>query len=50
MDKKGQLKWGSLDILSAILFLVGIYLTQTNYQTIGWILIGLAILKQFSGK
>lgn len=41
---------GNLDVPSALLFLIGIYLTQTPNLKIGWLFIGIAILKQFSGK
>ena len=55
--KKGQVRrvsdiryeWGSLDLVSAGLFLVGLYLAQSN-SPIGWLLMGIGILKQFSGN
>jgi hypothetical protein len=40
---------GDLDIIAGIFFLVGIVELQYN-ATVGLLLIGLAILKQFSGK
>ena len=50
--RRGNLRFtfGDLDIISALVILLGIYLTQTGYNTIGWILIVIGILKQFSGK
>ena len=41
---------GSLDLVSAGFVLAGMYYTLTPYETWGWILIVIGILKQFSGK
>jgi len=50
MNKKGQrFNFGNLDIFSAGLFLVGIILVSQGNQ-IGWILIIIGIMKQFSGR
>jgi hypothetical protein len=49
MNKKGQIRWGNLDAISAILFLVGIFTLKEN-SLAGLILIVLGIIKQFSGR
>ena len=41
--------WGDLDIISAIIVIIGIYLTTKNYS-FGWVVAVIGILKQFSGK
>lgn len=51
MNKKGQIRipWGGLDLISAVIFILGLIISQSN-QIWGWILIAIAILKQFSGR
>ena len=49
MNKKGQVRWGNLDAVSAILILVGIF-TLNQSGLAGLILIVLGIVKQFSGR
>ena len=46
-----KFRWaiGDLDVASGILFLVGIFVVTYDSKT-GLILMGIAILKQFSGK
>ena len=50
LDKKAQLRYnyGALDLVSAGLVLIGIYLVQTGNNKLGWLLIAIGILKQFS--
>lgn len=50
-NKKGQMRvaWGGLDMVSAIIFVIGLLIYQSN-NFIGGILIALGILKQFSGR
>ena len=54
LNKKEQVgkfryEWGLLDLISAGIFLIGLYLAQNN-SPIGWLLMGIGILKQFSGN
>lgn len=51
MNKKGQLRFnlGTLDLFSAALFFLGIILISEGNQ-LGWILIIIAFIKQFSGR
>ncbi len=49
--KKGQfLRFGALDSISAVAVLIGVILIQKGDSTIGWLLVVLGILKQFSGR
>lgn len=48
---KWRIELGALDVVSAILILIGVYLTNTpDYATMGWVVVVIGILKQFSGK
>ncbi|MBU0929610.1 MAG: hypothetical protein KJ623_00890 [Nanoarchaeota archaeon] len=49
--KKGEYRWewGDLDLISAILVIIGVYLISKNFD-FGWIITILGVLKQFSGR
>lgn len=51
--KRGQshlrYELGSLDLISAIIVVIGVYLIQSGNGQIGGIIVVLGILKQFSG-
>lgn len=51
MNKKGQFRisWGQLDLISAAIATLGVYVLSKG-NDIGWILIIIGIIKQFSGK
>ena len=51
MNKKGQYRFnlGSLDLVSAIIFIIGISIVNKN-EALGWILMIMGLLKQWSGK
>jgi len=48
--EKYRYQWGALDIISAILVLVGVYISQQYESGLGWVIVVLGIIKQFSGK
>jgi len=51
MDKKGQFRipWGALDLISTLIVILGIVVLSKG-NDLGWILIILGIIKQFSGR
>lgn len=51
MNKKGQIRFnfGAVDGFSLIMLIIGLYLLNQN-NNVGWLMIILAFVKQFSGR